>query len=594
MLTIPAPAYDSSLRYAVWRAIALAKGSDALSGQVKRIDLADNGSETPLIVLWGEENECLEAITYQEHDGVLQFDQIREFLANRHLAPIGTSPRTRRFVSNSRLAHVAPGESLWDLGDPADRRRALASHDLNPADQEVVWDVGPHRGKLALTAESLVSLAHTECGDERELYLLLYGRLAAAWLSRHAAPDARGEVFPRALLCDLYGSMLMRPEPTLSMPAEEGLDVAWLRQELFSSLPAAPVSTVTQEEVAKVLRRGLFGETQVTLEEIYVSHRAMLAIPDEERKMSQLWSGRVIELMFRWLAEARSGRRAKYPLLVLGSFGSGKSSLLTEFAHELLLKEKSIVPLLVPLRDLRGASAARPLADELAEHLLRKWRVDIESPPPRGACYCLLCDGFDELELYYRAIEAERWVSECFRSLSLLAERERLYVVIASRPILLMDVRRRRFEGELCPNLSLDPFGRLDIDQWCLNYQRAAGLSEFLNSEFLEERNLLEVARTPLVLYMLARLFEIEGASLQARRRFSRAEIYRSFLDWTCRGGYIGDDAKHDVPANYREVLREIGWIFYRSGDGVLSEDRLLAELRKAFGERAPDHVPID
>src|SRR4029079_1033801 len=101
-----------------------------------------------------------------------------------------------------------------------------------------------------------------------------------------------------------------------------------------------------------------------------------------------------------------------YPLLVLGSFGSGKSSLLTEFAHELLLKEKSIVPLLVPLRDLRGASPARPLAEELAEHLRRQWKIDIKSAPPPGTCYCLLCDGFDELELYFRAIESERWVSE--------------------------------------------------------------------------------------------------------------------------------------------------------------------------------------
>jgi hypothetical protein len=51
---------------------------------------------------------------------------------------------------------------------------------------------------------------------------------------------------------------------------------------------------------------------------------------------------------------------------------------------------------------------------------------------------------------------------------------------------------------------------------------------------------------------------------------------------------------KHEVPSNYREILQEIGWFFYRTGDGIVPEGRLLEALHETFGDQAPNRVPID
>lgn len=583
---------DYAIRYAIWRLCTLARGQGPSTGPVWRLrlvapqEVGEQALGLPELVIEGHEGEILERVCCEElHETFVPLTSVRRFLERAARARAPEVPTRIRWVSNARLLKLSPEARIWDLADPDERRELLAEAGLDRYDGgHVVWDLGRH-SVSQLTSESLFHLSQGAAADDREIYQDLYESLRAQ-LERAAPPrDASSR---QRLLLFLYGELISRqPEPVAS-PGE----VAFWRRHLLpppGSEPAPP--PIDPEHVVTALRRGLFLETEVTLAQIYVPQKANLSIPDEEGRRSLLWSGEAHELLFWWLAEAR--RRPPKPLLVLGSFGSGKSSLLTVFAQSLIETASPVVPILIPLRDLTGAGTAQPLKQVLVEHVRDRWGVDLEAPDPSGRRYCLLCDGFDELNLYYQAVATVQWVGECFRSLGLLAARSDLEVVISSRPVLLMDVTHRDYEGADCPRLDLELFDRPEVEQWCVNYRRAAGLDDFLTTDQLEERDLLEVARTPLILYMMARLHEFEETAFQEPRRYTRAEIYRRFVDWTQRGGYRSDKTKHELPRDFRSILRSIGWYFFEHGDGFVEEESLLQRLRSVHGAEL-DRVPID
>lgn len=586
---------DYPIRYAIWRLCALSRGRDPLASQARRLRFAAprcNDEKTlgfPALVIEGPKGEILERVFCEErHDAFVPFDALRRFLERafleRERSP-GDDLRCR-WVTNVRLLKLSAEGKIWDLADARERHEVLAKSSLvHLAGEHVVWDLGRH-GVNQLTAESLFYLSQGATEDYRGTYQDLYESLRAQ-LGERAPP--RDKNVQRNLQLYLYGELIEREPSLLAMPE----DVAFWRQHLLPYLekepPPLPIDT---GRIATALRRGLFAETEVSLEEIYVPQKARLTVPDDERKQSLLWSGKAHELLFWWLAEEARQRSPK-PLLVLGTFGSGKSSLLTVFGQSMIETAGPVVPLLVPLRDLTGASTTQPLKQVLIEHVRSHWGVDLDAPTPPGRRYCLLCDGFDELNLYYQTVASERWVSECFRSLCVLAERPDLHLVISSRPVLLMDITRHEYEGAGCPRLDLELFDRPAIEQWCVNYRRAAELQEFLSADRLEDRDLFEVARTPLILYMMARLYEFEETAFREPRRYTRAEIYRRFVDWTQSGGYRGDRRKHELPRDYRRILQDVAWYFFQHGDGFVQEDSLLENLRATYGARL-DRVPID
>lgn len=596
---------DLALRYALWRLCALARGGGDLALQAHRIRIlpghrrsggGEGDRHRPYLLLEGDGQRALEWVWCTDPvDGYLESAVLRRF--------VGWTQRLRRdqegvggalrMVSSAWLYRCPDGQTLLDLTDLAERERALDQglpRDLlaDLAGIEVSWDLGRHRPDR-LTHECVFHLADGGIDNPalacQGLYESLRDQIQAVLRPRDENTLKNLEIY-------LYADASQERRPPHFARVGE---VAFWRDHLVRPpVPEEVLLPFDADRITSALRRGLFDETEVTLEEIYVQQKGLLQLRDEQRQRTELFNGGGPALLFRWLTETIRGSRRDLPLLVLGSFGCGKSSLLSIFAEILLRERTSIVPILVPLRDLRGANPNRPLDEVLIAHVRRQWNVDLRSVPAGGGRYCLLCDGFDELSLYYQAVESAEWVSECFRSLMALCEERHIEMVISSRPILLMDASRRDSQALECPRLDLSLFGRLEIDQWCTRYRRAAQLGSFFDGNYLEQRQLLEVGRTPLILYLLARLFEDERESLEAARAYTRAEIYGLFIDKTCKkGGYEREPRKHLVPARYRSILQDIGWFFFQSGDAFVREDQLIVALRHDHGERTPDKVPV-
>jgi len=597
---------DYQLRYALWRLLELARAVDGPDAQVasvsveKRIPVTGAADVFADVVLADADDRPVEIVECKEHEGGLRIESVRSFLdmVRRLLAGSAVSDGVRfRFVSTGRWLRVSRGGPSWDFGSGAERGEALARYcgepwrELGDRQADIIWDVD-FRSKESLTAQSMFHCTSPRVPDNRELCVKLYALLAAQMGCRGDADDIP---FPSDLLLYLFGAtQLPDGMQWLDIGAVGGVKVEDVRCQLPQpEFERKRVTNVSREKLGKALRRGVLGEDVVSLEQIYVPQTARLGEPDPERRLTDQTWGEGTDLLFKWLAGAM-GRRADKPLLVLGDFGVGKSSLLTWFSQQLLDKGQRVVPLLLPLRDLREAGRSRPLDEALFRTVERQWQVNLRAPSPGGVTYCLLCDGFDELNLYYQGSEYEEWIGECFRSLSVLAQRDDLYMVISSRPILMMDVTRPNFQGAECPKLELQVFEDKQIAEWCGNYRRATGMGPAFDLAFLADRDLVDVARLPIVLYMIARIYQDAPETLARKQRYTKAGIYRLFMDWTCKGGYFRDAEKHRVPRNYREVLRDIAWHVFQTSNGFIEEEKLLDKLRKDHGAVAPGRIPID
>lgn len=80
--------------------------------------------------------------------------------------------------------------------------------------------------------------------------------------------------------------------------------------------------------------------------------------------------------------------------------------------------------------------------------------------------------------------------------------RPNVTVVLSGRPILFIESDAALRDG--ATRLYLLDFRDEHIARWCEPYRASAGLRDELSLEFLAERDLVAVARTPIVLYMTA------------------------------------------------------------------------------------------
>ncbi len=569
---------DFQLRYTIHRLTLLALGRDPLRQQTERVRMewplraSDGKTVWADLVLESASGEVLEIAECKEHDRYLDLRSVKSFLTMAGRFP----SKPMRFVSNGRFLRDGT-----DFADPAARAAAVRGAD----DPRLTWELGTP-SKAALTGECLLHFTAAS-SDARSLYSRLYARLAGQ-MSARLRKD--GEVFIAAVR-DLHQFLFAEVEAArlsadLSIDPEESFAVEELRHALATrARPHAQAVTISRELIDSALRRNLFNESKASLEAIFVEPLATATLATSDADRAHLTDS-ALSLMFQWLASRRQRVTSRIPdfdpneLLVVGHFGSGKSSLLTMFAARLLESGSAIAPLLIPLRDLIAAGSAAPLLDVLRDYVRARYGMD----PGADATgeYCLLLDGFDELNLFYSRRDQEQWVEQAYRQLISLGQRRNLSVVVSSRPILLMGTRAAARRGTT--RLDLDPFTREQIAAWCDRYRSAASLDPRFAIDFLDARNLVDVARTPIVLYMIARIFET-APDLLEERQYTRAEIYRLFIDWTERGRYAADEEKHAVPASYRVILQDIAWHIFQGGRGFIEEAELLARVRSTWGE---------
>lgn len=196
---------------------------------------------------------------------------------------------------------------------------------------------------------------------------------------------------------------------------------------------------------------------------------------------------------------------------------------------------------------------------------IRAWRTSspFTAPDRRIPCTPIPCvyrklgvAGIDlHLEPNRAARKSEEWVEQCLRDLEMLAELPHVMVVVSSRPILLMDAGRPGFAFGRSSGMELLPFSEEQIRRWCTNYVNGTGSAQGLSWEYLDERGLADVARKPLVLYMVASLLTEKRPQLSESRHFSRAQIYRLFVERTARGSYVEDGVKYRLPDDYPAIF---------------------------------------
>lgn len=574
---------DFQLRYALHRLTLLALGADPLHERAARLRL-----EWPLSVAGGEvwvdvlledeEGRILEIIECKEHKSHIAPKSVRKFLDEVKQIAIVAPDARFRFATNAR--HLPNG--------------AAPSPGKNPpvAADRIVWDVDLP-SKESLAAECVAHFARGG-GDPFVLYARLYARLAAQMAARL---QRDGGVFVTAIR-DIHGWLFSEIDPEgltadLALAGEPSFAVEELRQLLKRNRsPRQRARDASRINVALSVSAGLLSDSTVTLEQIFTEPQASAVIRRSES--DHLFSAPALSLLFQWLATSRAGRGSMagtngsdLPLLVLGAFGFGKTSLLAIFAERLLASDPSVMPIFVRLRKLKAAGTSIPLLHVLRTHIRTTHGIDIDE---RNDEICLILDGFDELNLFYTRSDQHQWVEEGYRQLSSLAQRPNVTVILSSRPILFIASAAALRDG--ATRVHLQNFDDDRIRSWCERYRRSAGLSDDLSFEFLAERDLVDVARTPLVLYMIARIFETQRALLEAKR-YTRSEVYRLFITWTERGRYHTDEEKHALPRNFREILQEIAWVFFQSGKGAVAESDLLAQLQETFGPTV-ESIPID
>jgi uncharacterized protein YjbI with pentapeptide repeats len=575
-MTVTESGYSYQLRYALWRAVWIAAGGDALAHRARMVRV-----EIPLrdrygrhqsvdVAIEGADGDPIELIETKEHESFLPLASLESFLTRAEAMRTAVPPSTRfRFVCNQKLT------AGLDLSRSDDLARALSTRGVAALNRpDVDWDLGVW-SKSSLVDRTLVLLASAG-GDARDLYCRLYARAHAQLAMRR---PRQKDVLQRAaddLLAEFYTAGERRTLPRLS--GEPGLDVEEIRDTMAQlARTRPPVQRIARKKIERALRRNVFPDAKITTEQIFVEPNATLT-SIQRRAMGS--AANATPLLLRWLTDLREGRESRQPLLLLGTFGVGKSTLLTVFAHTLLDLPIGITPILIPLRDLAG------LADEgfrpvLERYVREEYGVDLaQRPEDESIRYLLLCDGFDELNLYYSRIEASEWALRAHDALASLARRSDVGVILSSRPLVSLERRESQ------PQLELGLFFKEQIEQWCANYRRVRpNVNAAFNYETLRKRGLAEVAQTPIILYMIALLYE-DG--FLDREHYTNTDIYRTFIDWTESGGYSRDSSKkepkHRLPDNYREILQEIAWLIFRSPLGWLPEEELVAALQAKYG----------
>jgi WD40 repeat protein/3',5'-cyclic AMP phosphodiesterase CpdA len=258
--------------------------------------------------------------------------------------------------------------------------------------------------------------------------------------------------------------------------------------------------------------------------QLYVSQRLVHEIGREQHD-----SADAPRTVLDWLASP-DGRF----VLVLGSFGTGKTFLLHELALRMPRELPSLVPLLI---EMRALEKGRTLEQLVAQHLAGSGeeRIDLTAfrYMLRQGRIALLFDGFDELALrvtYDRA-------AEHFETL-LQAAGGQAKVVVTSRTQHFESDRQIKTalyeRAEALPGLRLarlQPFDEAQIRTFLLQRLGDAEQAETRFHLIREIRDLLGLSETPRMLNFIADLDEEQLREAKARQgEITSAELYRLLL----------------------------------------------------------------
>jgi uncharacterized protein YjbI with pentapeptide repeats len=169
--------------------------------------------------------------------------------------------------------------------------------------------------------------------------------------------------------------------------------------------------------------------------------------------------------------------------------------------------------------------------------------------PGRETRTLFLIDGLDEVAL------GAQEVKNLFQKMRQHGGAHRRFVVL-SRPAALPPAEQLRG----IPVLDLRPFRTLDghgapggqVEEWLDRWNRATGRSPALRAADIAARGMLEIAKTPILLFMIAHSWDAH--TVETPRL---ADVYEGFVRQMARGKYALDTDRNEAVALASEHLRD-------------------------------------
>lgn len=286
---------------------------------------------------------------------------------------------------------------------------------------------------------------------------------------------------------------------------------------------------------------------------------------------------------FRFLDETLKENRI---VVILNEFGMGKSSLCKMYASILAdryLKDASgreSVPLYIKLADFFTSDTGE---EQLLKSYIEKTsRFSPEKDFLLNRSFCFLADGFDEADSY-----SEKEIDSNLKKLKNLSTYNDSKIVITARSGVFAHFssvdRERLLEAPNSVCTKIEDFSEREIEVWLNNWHRRLGQEEISYSD-LQNRELDQLAKNPLLLYMVANIYE----DLEEKKEYKQAYVCSRFIDKTIRGKFEEDEETRyhprfcfDTIDEYRTILQEIAYHIFLTGKAIKFE-----ELTSLVGKR--------
>lgn len=330
------------------------------------------------------------------------------------------------------------------------------------------------------------------------------------------------------------------------------------------------------EKNLDLVEKNISDHIDINIEKLYVKSKAKFYYKGKYDKYEN------VENLSNWLEDQMD---LKDFTILLGDFGHGKTTFFKYMTAELSKKylaqkdeSKNYIPVYLSLRQHFTKDAN--LKDAVTNAVMPRAKMTDEFWQNNN--WLIFCDGFDELSIYHQ--DEPNWITKVFSILYTQSEEKNIKIVLSSRPVLFLDPNIKKETLSQFNRLVLKPFDEPQITKWLENWSK---YNKPISIEDIKERNLMEVSQTPVILFLIASMFHEELN--EENLKYSKSQIYKKFFDWTAKSGGLiqnGENVKHKVPDNYREILQEVACEIFSHPDaksGMLHYEVLLKQLSQKF-----------
>lgn len=328
--------------------------------------------------------------------------------------------------------------------------------------------------------------------------------------------------------------------------------------------PVIGVNLTQKQEYLQ--REPIYGNRNHMLADLFVHHSVRRTIGKET-----VWFDNMID------AYKQSCLSTEHKMfLLLGDYGVGKSSSLKMLASK--YNDGSFV--YVSLKDVLIFSSN--IRDGIVDYCQRNHKFTFDYSSLQSDLVLLL-DGFDELQRVRNDSSGEE---KLFNQIKALTKYDHVKVILSSRSTAFINSPHLlNF-----PTIYMSDFDDLQVDIWIGNWKKInQNESITISLSGLKERNLLEICKNKLILYMVARVYNDE---LLEARQYTKAYVYKCFFDWTIDGKfredieYVSDrysGSEEYSRETYRKILQDIALVISQYSTNEIIEVEHLKEKLMEF-----------